>query len=84
MTRIGYWVLKFLALLAMFAAVVGAVYGVAVLATFVCGWFGAHLTAIKRGIYSACTIAIFFYTACAIRAVARYFSAKADHQRRQP
>lgn len=84
MTRISYWVLKFLGLLAMFAAVVGAVYGVAVLVTLVCGWFGAHLLAIKRAFYSVAMMAIFFYTACAIRAVARYFSAKADKERKQP
>lgn len=35
------------------------------------------ITPVKRGFYSACIAAIFFYTACAIRAVAKYYEARA-------
>lgn len=39
------------------------------------------ITPIRRGFYSVCTMAIFFYTACALRQIARYFRAKTDRLR---
>ena len=80
--RIGYWLLKFLVLAAMCAAVAGLVYGVWAIASSVLAalsavdWSGVW-AAIRRGFYSLALMAIFFYAACALRAIAKFFNARA-------
>lgn len=71
--RIGYWVIKFFALVAMLAGLAIFIYG----CWLVVGWVIANFAAIKRGFYTLVFAAIFFYAACALRAVAKYWQAKA-------
>lgn len=53
-------------------AATGVAWGIIALLR-VADWAG-----IKRAFYTLLITAIFFYTACAIRAVAKYFQAKTD------
>lgn len=71
--RIGYWVIKFLGLVAMLAGLAIFIYG----SWLVVGWVIANFAAIKRGFYTLVFAAIFLYAACALRAVAKYWQAKA-------
>lgn len=85
-SRAGYWLLKFLLLSVTLAALAGLAYGLWIVG----GWLFAAGQAIghwiagvnwKRAFFTACLMAIFFYSACAMRALARLLEAKTKRER---
>lgn len=75
--RLGYWVVKFLALAAMCAAVAGVIYVGWIVATWLAGLVsGLSWSGVRRGFYSLCWIVIFFYTVRFVRAAALWMEGK--------
>lgn len=88
--RIAYWAIKLVSITAMLTALVLLLYGTWLFVAWLImavldgvAWGIANFATVKRGFYTVVFAALFFYAVRAVRAVARFYEAKARSEDRR-